>query len=165
MKQIYVADPREQRLLVSEANRPSAIVNILGSVLSMLPGLHSRQTSSTYKPSESNEQVSATPEASTIETTSNISNNIVVNNDGNTESEGNIIHNNTMETNTKKVFLNTRNLVNNGNDTANFHKCEFHQDDAQNSELTPIHTETMLRMHHAHHEMLNHYNCIVVGCF
>ena len=34
-----------------------------------------------------------------------------------------------------------------------------------NSELSPIHTEEMLRMHHAHNEMLNHYNCIVLGCF
>ena len=86
MKHIYVGDPREQRFLVNEANRPGAIVNILGSVLGMLPGFHNRQTSSKHNPSESNEQVSATPEASALETTSNISNNSAVNNDGNTES-------------------------------------------------------------------------------
>ena len=30
---------------------------------------------------------------------------------------------------------------------------------------SPIHTETMLRMHHVHNGMLNHYKCILVGCF
>ena len=38
MKQLYVADPRKHRFLVNEANRPGTIANILGSVLSMLPG-------------------------------------------------------------------------------------------------------------------------------
>ena len=38
MKQLYVADPREHKFLVNEANRPGTITNILGSVLSMLPG-------------------------------------------------------------------------------------------------------------------------------
>ena len=53
MKQIYVPDPREQTFLVNKANRPGAIVNILGSILRMLPGFHNRQTSSTHNPSES----------------------------------------------------------------------------------------------------------------
>ena len=39
-KQIYIADPREHRFLVNEANRPGAIANILGSVLRMLPEIH-----------------------------------------------------------------------------------------------------------------------------
>ena len=38
MKQLYAADPREQKYLVNEANRPGTITNILSSVLSMLPG-------------------------------------------------------------------------------------------------------------------------------
>ena len=38
MKQLYVADPREHKFLVNEANRPGTITDILGSVLSMLPG-------------------------------------------------------------------------------------------------------------------------------
>ena len=40
MKQLYVADTREHKFLVNEANRPGTITNILGSVLSMLPGFH-----------------------------------------------------------------------------------------------------------------------------
>ena len=39
MKQLYIADPREHKFLVNEANRPNTITNILGSLLSMLPGL------------------------------------------------------------------------------------------------------------------------------
>ena len=38
MKQLYVTDPREYKFLVNETNRPDTITNILGSVLSMLPG-------------------------------------------------------------------------------------------------------------------------------
>ena len=104
MKQIYIANPREHRFLVNKANRPGAIANILGSVLRMLPGFCNRQNSTTPNPSESDELVSATPEASAIETASTI-NNSAVNNDGNAENEGNTIHNNTNETSTKnEVF-------------------------------------------------------------
>ena len=46
-----------------------------------------------------------------------------------------------------------------------FHTCLSPQNETNNSELSPIHTETMLRMHPAHNEMLNNYNHIVVGCF
>ena len=101
MKQIYIADPREHKFLVNEANRPGAIANVLGSVLRMLPGFHNRQNSTTHNPSESDEQVSATPEASTIETASMINNNSAVNSDSNTENKGNTIHNNTNEINTE----------------------------------------------------------------
>ena len=169
MKQIYIADPREHRFLVNEANRPGATANILGSVLRMLPGFHNRQNRTTPNPSESDEQVSATPEASTIETTSMINNNSAVNNDGNAENEGNTIHNNTNETNTKnEVFLNTRNIADqrdNNPDTADFHVNQGQQDDAQNSELSPIHTETILRIHHVNNKMPNYCYCIVVGSF
>ena len=37
--------------------------------------------------------------------------------------------------------------------------------EAHNSELLPIHTETILQIHCAHNGMLNHYKCIVVECF
>ena len=48
MKQLYIADPREHKFLVNEANRPSTITNILGSVLSMLPGFGKKQNSTTH---------------------------------------------------------------------------------------------------------------------
>ena len=105
MKQICTADPREHRFLVTEANRPGAIANILGSVLRMLPGFHDRQNSTMPDPCESDEQVSETPEASSIETGSMINNNRAVNNDDNAENEGNTIHDNTNETNNEnEVF-------------------------------------------------------------
>ena len=44
MKQLYVADPREQKFLVNEANRPGTISNILSSVFSILPGFHKKKT-------------------------------------------------------------------------------------------------------------------------
>ena len=112
------------------------------------------------------EQVSATPESSTIETASTINNNSMINNDGNAKKEGNTIHYNTIETtNENEVFLNTRNIADqrdDNSDTADFHVSVGQQNDTQNSELSPIHTESMLRMHHAH-DMLSHYNHIVVG--
>ena len=46
-----------------------------------------------------------------------------------------------------------------------FHTNLNAQNDTHNSEFLPIHTETMLQMHHAHNEIINHYNCIVVRCF
>ena len=33
------------------------------------------------------------------------------------------------------------------------------------SDLSPIHTETMLQTHHTQNEMLSHYNCMLIGCF
>ena len=43
MKQLNVAEPREHKLLVNEANMPSTITNILGSVISILPGFHKKK--------------------------------------------------------------------------------------------------------------------------
>ena len=107
---------------MNEANRPGAIANILGSVLRMLPGFHNVQNSTTPNPSESDEQVSATPEASTIKTASTVNNNTAVNNDGNAENEGNTIHNNTNETSTKnEVSLNTRNIADQRDDNPDKH--------------------------------------------
>ena len=37
------------------------------------------------------------------------------------------------------------------------------QNDTYSSDLSPIHTETMLQTHHVCNEMLSHYNHIVVG--
>ena len=53
----------------------------------------------------------------------------------------------------------------NNSDTVDFHKNINLQNETPNSELSPIYTEPMLQMQHTHNEMLNHYNCIVVGCF
>ena len=67
-----------------------------------------------------------------------------------------------------RFFLNTRNIAHQRHDnpdTADFHVNQVQQDDAQNSELSPIQTETMLKTYHAYNEMLNHYNHIVVGSF
>ena len=52
MKQPYVGDPRENTFLVNEATRPGTITNILGSVLSMLPGFHKKQNSTTHNPNK-----------------------------------------------------------------------------------------------------------------
>ena len=43
MKQLYVADLSEQKFLVKAANTPSAFSNMIGSVLSLLPGFHHRK--------------------------------------------------------------------------------------------------------------------------
>ena len=43
MKQLYVADPSEHKVLVYEANRLGTLSNILGSVLGMLPGFCRKQ--------------------------------------------------------------------------------------------------------------------------
>ena len=67
-----------------------------------------------------------------------------------------------------EVFLNPRNIADervNSPDTTDFHVRQGQQDDVPNSELSPIHTTTMLRTHCAHNEMLNPYYCIVVGSF
>ena len=169
MKQLYVADLREHRFLVNETNRPGTITNISGSVLSMLPGFHKKQNSTTHNPNKTEEQTSATPETSTIDTASTINNKNAVNNNGKTEKKGNDIHCNTIETiSENEVFLNTKNIrdqKDNNSDIADFHVSLIPQNETQNSELSPIHTETKLRMHCAHNKMLNPYNCFVVGSF
>ena len=48
MKQLYVADPREHKFLVNEANRPGTLSNILGSVLGMLPVFHRKQSNTSH---------------------------------------------------------------------------------------------------------------------
>ena len=163
MKQIYVADPREHKFLVNEANRPSTITNILGSVLSMLSGFCKKQNSTTHSSNKIEEQTLATAEASTIDTTRNI-NNI---NNGKTDKEGNDIDLNTTETIAKNgVFhSNVMHQKDNNSDIVDFHTNLSMQNETHNSELLPIYSETMLQMHCTHNEMLNHYNHIVVGCF
>ena len=164
MKHLYVADPREHTFLVNEANRPGTITNILGSVLSMLPGFHKKkQNSTTHNSHKIEEQTPATPEASTIVTDSTINNR----NSGKTEKEGNNIHPNTIETLTKnEVSLNNvMHQKDNNSDIVDFHSSLSPQNETHNCELSPIHTETMLQTYCTHNEMLNHYNCIVVGCF
>ena len=43
MKQLYISDPSEQKILVKEANRPGTLSNILDSVLGMLLGFCKKQ--------------------------------------------------------------------------------------------------------------------------
>ena len=105
MKQLYVADPKEHKILVNKANRPGTIANILGSVLCILPGIHKKQNSTTYNSDETEEQTSATPEALTIDTTSTIDTKNTFNNNGKTEKEGNDIHFNTIENIPKIKFF------------------------------------------------------------
>ena len=104
-KQLYVADPREHNFLVNEANRPATITNILGSVLSMLPGFYTKQNSTTHNPDKTEEQMSGTPEALTIDNASYTDNKNTVNNNGKTENKGNNIHHNTIETIAKMKFF------------------------------------------------------------
>ena len=166
MKQLYEANTREHKYLVNEGNRTGTITNILGSVLSMLPEFHKRQNSTAHNPDEADKQTSGTPEASTTDAASYMDNKSTVNNNGKTENDGNNIHHNTIEIIAKnEVFLNVITQKDNNSDIADVHTSLSLQNETYNSELLPIHTETMLRMHCAYNEMLNHYNCIVVGCF
>ena len=135
----------------------------------MLPGFHKKKQNSTaYNPDETVEQTSETPEASTIDAASYTDNKSTVHNNGKTKNGGNDIHHNTIETIAKnKVFLSDKSVINqkdNNSDIADYHVSLSPQNETHNSELSPIHTETRLRTH-AHKEMLNHYNHIVVGCF
>ena len=70
MKQLYMADPSEHKFLVSEANRPGTLSNILKSVLGMLPAFCRKQNNASHNTKEIEEQVKATPEASMINTIS-----------------------------------------------------------------------------------------------
>ena len=111
-----------------------------------------------YSSKEIEEQTSATPKASTVDTTSTIDsinnskthkecNNIETIAENNT-SLGNIIHS-----------------KDNTSDIVDFHANGNSQNDTHSSDLLPIHTKTMLQMHCMHNKMLNHYNHIVVGGF
>ena len=149
MKQLYVADPREHTFLGNEANRPGTATNILDSFLSMLPGFHKKHNSTTHNPHQTEEQTSGTPEASTIDAASYTDNKSTANNNGKTENEGNDTHHNTIEPIAKnEVFLNVKNVINqkgNNLDITDFHVRLSPQNETHNSELLPIHTETMLR--------------------
>ena len=157
MRQIYITDPSQHRFLVNEANRPGSIVTILGSVLRMLPGFRKKQNNTIHN-QNGDEQVSATPESSTIETVGMVNNNSAVNNEVNVENEGNTIHyNDTISED--EVFLNTRNIAHQRDDnpdTVDSHVKQGQHNNTQSSKLSPIHTEVMLRMHCAHNEMLSH---------
>ena len=104
------------------------------------------------------EQTQATPEALTIDTTSTLDNL----NNGKTHKEGN----NTETVAENNVFLgNVLHSKDNTSDIVDFHANVSAQNDTHSSDLSPIHTKTMLQTHHTHNEMLCHYNCIAVGCF
>ena len=121
----------------------------------MLPGSHRKQNNTLHNSIE--EQSPATPEASTIDTTSNIDNL----NNGKTHKEGNDIE--TIAEN--NGFLgNVIHPKDNTSDIVDFHANISVQNDTHSSDLFPIPTAKMLQTHHAHNKMLSHYNGIVVGC-
>ena len=70
MKQLYVNDASEHKFLVKAANSPSAFSNMIGSVLSLLPGFHRRknQTNNSKDVEDQKQATQTTSEASTIET-------------------------------------------------------------------------------------------------
>ena len=70
MKQLYVADPSKCKFLVKAANSLCAFSNIIGSVLSLLPGFHNRKNQINNSKDVGNQKqaTQATSEASTIET-------------------------------------------------------------------------------------------------
>ena len=74
MKQLYVADPSEHKFLVKAAKSPSAFSNMIGSVLSLLPGFHKRknQTNNSKDVEDQKQATQATSKASTIETVNTI---------------------------------------------------------------------------------------------
>ena len=125
----------------------------------MLPGFHKKkQNSSAHNSNEIEEQTPATAEASTIDTANTI-NNINI---GKTDKEDNDININTIETIAKnKVFpSNVMHQRDNNSDIVDFHTNINLKNETHTSELLPIYTKTMLQMHHAHNEMLNHYNVL-----
>ena len=71
-----------------------------------------------------------------------------------------------MDNVTENVFLgNVLHSKDNTSDIVDFHTNVSAQNDTHSSDLSPIHTETMLQTCHAHNGMLSHYNHIVIGCF
>ena len=69
MRQLYIADPRKHKFLVTAANSLSTFSNIFSSVLGLFPRFGNRQSQVSKHKDEDQEQ-SAT-EASTIETIHN----------------------------------------------------------------------------------------------
>ena len=154
MKQLYKDDPSEHKFLVNEANRPGTLSNILESVLGMLPGFCRKQNNTSHNTKESEEQAQATSKALTIDTISTLDKS----NSGKTFKAGNNVDNDTEN----NVFIGN---AHNTSDIVDFHTNVSAQYDTHSSDLSSIHTETMLQTHCAHNEMLSHYNCIVIGCF
>ena len=73
-KQLYVTDPSEHKFLVKAVNSPSTFSNVIGSVLSLLPGFHKRknQTNNSEDVEDQKLATQATSKASTIETINTI---------------------------------------------------------------------------------------------
>ena len=124
----------------------------------MLPGFCRKQNNTSHNTKEIEEQTQATPEVSTIGTSNTIDNL----NNGQTHKEA--INIETVAKN--NIFLcNVLHSKDNTSDIVDFHTNVSAQNDTQSSDLSPIHTETMLQTHCMDNEMLSHYNHIVVGCF
>ena len=72
MKQLYVADPREHKFLVTSANSPSTFSSIISSVLGLFLRFNNRQNSNKYKGEHQKQSVN---EASNLETILNTNSN------------------------------------------------------------------------------------------
>ena len=117
----------------------------------MLPGFHRKQNNTSHNMKEIEEQTQAAPEALTIHTTS---------------TSDNLNNGKTLNVAKNNIFLgNVLHSKDNTSDIVDFHANVTAQNDTHMSDLSFIHTKTMLQTHHAHNETLSHYNHIVVGCF
>ena len=135
MKQLYVADPSEQKFLVTSANSPSTFSNIFSSVLGLFPRFSNRQND-TNKHKDEDQKQSAT-EASTIETIHTTNSNIGMSISTSAETIQDV-------SNLANLSADVR-LHHDVHDTLSHHRGLF-----QNSTCN---------------EMLTHYNRIVFGCF
>ena len=120
---------------------------IYESVLGMLPRFCRKEKNASHNTKETEEQAQATPEASTNDTISTLDNS----NSGKTLKAGNHVDNDTEN----NAFLGN---VHNTSDVVDFQTNVSAQHDTHSSDLSPIHTETILQTHCAHNEMLSHYN-------
>ena len=142
MGQLYIVDPREHKFLVKAANNPSTFSNMLGSVLGLLPGFHRRQNqTNNSKDVEGQKQATqTTPEASTTETINTIHSgkSLEISNHVDTASEDN------------------------ASDIADLYANDIVHHDMHDLGFFP--TKNIFP-NCTCHEMVSHYNCILIGCF
>ena len=142
MKQLYVVDPSEHKFLVEAANSPSAFSNMIGSVLSLLPGVCRRknQTNNSKDVEDQKQATQATSKALTIETinTIHIGKSLEISNHVDTTSEDNV------------------------SDLTDFYANENVHHDICDPGFFPT---ANVFPNCIHNEMLSHYNCILIVCF
>ena len=138
---MYVADPSEHKFLIKAANSPSAFSNMIGSVLSLLPGFCKRKNqTNNYKDVEDQKQATqATPKASTIETVNTV------------QSGKSLEISNHVDTTSEDV-----------SDLADFYANENVYHYICDSGFFPTKNVFSNCMHN---KMLSYYNCILIGCF